>query len=607
MSILSKLIKLYDNLKLRKKLIVSLILISIIPVILVQIISYSVTTRTIKEQVNELVELNLEQSYNSLSSLLTLYGSIVFDIYNNDVIIKNVNFINDWGKQFQASKNIIRAECKKAIFSKDGILGIAVVCENGEISYYDSISQSNVDSFCLEINNLRKAPIYIEAVNHNTILYGETQTVRSEKYGSKNVFYIARQLVDFHNMKKRPIGVVILSIDEDYLAKAYAQEDQNDWSVTFVVNNEGSVISSPVKEHIGLNIYDFSPEKERGTFYKSIESFVRNTGLLKEKSLIVNSATRDDGDFIVVNVQAQQHTLGEVQRITRMVVFLSLLAISFATLIINYTSNKIDKSVKKIISAMDSVNKGNLDAQIDNQGKDEFAQISGDFNKMLVQMKSLIEKESRALNYKREAEIRALEAQINPHFLYNTLDSINWMAIAKEEYEISKMLKFLAIILRYSINKSNEIVYVSEELEYLKKYIYLQQNRYNYSFECIIRVDDNVKECKVHKLLIQPLIENALLHGFPGNTGRDRIEVEITARDEEHMLITVTNNGKGMSKELIDTFNNYDYQAQSIQSCIGIRNVISRIKMYYGEKGGFLIDDTVSEGTRIIIRIPYVR
>src|SRR5699024_2954900 len=117
----------------------------------------------------------------------------------------------------------------------------------------------------------------------------------------------------------------------------------------------------------------------------------------------------------------------------------------------------------------------------------------------------------------KNAEIKSLEAQINPHFLYNTLDTINWMALDREEYTISKMLTSLASILRYSIHRSNTIVEIEEELEYLKKYIYLQQQRFDYSFLCTVEADENVRGCMIHKMLIQPFLENTLVHGFPGN------------------------------------------------------------------------------------------
>ena len=141
---------------------------------------------------------------------------------------------------------------------------------------------------------------------------------------------------------------------------------------------------------------------------------------------------------------------------------------------------------------------------------------------MLAEIKKANQQERESMVREKNAEIRSLEAQINPHFLYNTLDTINWQAIEQQQFSISQMITKLAQILRYSIHNSNEIVTIRTELEFLKKYIYLQQQRFDYSFQCSIDADEKVEECCIHKLLLQPLVENTIIHGFPdsGRPGR---------------------------------------------------------------------------------------
>ena len=117
---------------------------------------------------------------------------------------------------------------------------------------------------------------------------------------------------------------------------------------------------------------------------------------------------------------------------------------------------------------------------------------------------------------RRDAEIRALEAQINPHFLYNTLDSINWMAIEREQYDISRMVRNLGVILRYSINKSNQMTSMEEVADWLEKYVSLQQMRFNQSFRFELNIEERAKKVMIHKLLLQPFVENSIIHGFKG-------------------------------------------------------------------------------------------
>ena len=245
-----------------------------------------------------------------------------------------------------------------------------------------------------------------------------------------------------------------------------------------------------------------------------------------------------------------------------------------------------------------------MDVRVPEEGMDEFARIGRHFNSMLRQIRTSNEQEKEALVREKYAEIRSLEAQINPHFLYNTLDAINWVAIDRKEYSISKMLTSLALILRYSIHKSNEIVEIRDELEYLKRYVYLQQQRFEYSFICTVEADENLMKCRIHKLLIQPLLENTLVHGFPGNTGMDEINICLTKAGDKKISIVVKDNGKGMEEGQAEYFNHFDYKKERVESSIGVRNVITRIKLYYGEQGSFHVESN-QEGTVITILIPY--
>lgn len=594
----------FYKLNISKKLLLILFIAFILPVIFMQLVSYTATAKTMKEQINQLATMNLKQSGSSFEALLNNYNNVLLDLYTNDAIAENLMYVNTWdGQRYFPAINIIHEQLKNIIFSKDDIYGAAIVALNGETVYYDKVTQSSVDSFCIDINNIRSTALYQKAIKTSEIVYGNTQTIRSDVYGTKHIFYIAKRLVDLRNLKQGAIGTVILSIDEDSIQKSYLQDEKNRVNSTFITDKEGNVISFPSKQYVGENIYHFSGEEK--DFSAAIHQFIQSTSLIDSKKLMINNLPVEKGEFIVTSVQDEEYALHDVNHISVLIIVISLCTIALASAIIFSLSKNTSYSVKKIINAMNQANQGNLQVQIDFLGADEFAQISYNFNNMIIDMKKLIDKNQEAMLRKNKAEIRALEAQINPHFLYNTLDAINWMAIEKEEYTISRMLKNLAIILRYSINNSNEIVALSEELEYLKNYIYLQKERFNYSFECILLVPDDVMSCKIHKLLIQPMVENTLVHAFPGKTGHDKIEIMISREENNCLTIQIRDNGIGMDKNLIETFNHYNYEEDSMESSIGIRNVISRIKMYYGDKGGLVISPGEESGTCICIRIPY--
>ena len=198
------------------------------------------------------------------------------------------------------------------------------------------------------------------------------------------------------------------------------------------------------------------------------------------------------------------------------------------------------KSVHDLTSTMKTVGNGCL-AQRAREGDDvpaELNEIACHFNAMIDKLQESIESEKTAHIRQMKAEIMALETQLNPHFLYNTLDTINWVAIGKKDYEVSNSITCLANILRYGINQSNSEVELHEEIEWLKQYLYLQQMRLKSGFDCEIDVDDNANYVKIHKLLFQPFIENSIVHGLNKKDGINRLKIRIhLLREVLHIII----------------------------------------------------------------------
>lgn len=591
----------YNNSLLRKKLVIILIVTSVLPMIIIQLINYTFTTNSTKTYVDDISHSSLKQSHSEINSALNTYYSIITDISNNDVISENVSKLNVLDVQFELAQRALREELRQVAFSRDYILGIALAADNGVYAYYDSITLSSIESFCYDFRSIFETPMVQKTKDSPEEIFMETKHISAYGYENKNAIYLSKALVDYQNLKDNPIGTVILCIDESALSGAYQKTEQGGTNITFVVDQNGSVISANQEELLDGNIYG----QTKISLENAAQSYIKQLGLAPHGSMAIMSYSAPNSNYTVINAQMENYLLEQIYSKGAWIIGIGLLAIILTLLVIAYTSQNITRAVKEIISAMHKANSGDLSIRIHNNGKDEFAQISHNFNEMIVQMKNLIKKEKHAINNKRKAEIKALEAQINPHFLYNTLDSINWLAIENEQFEISKMLKYLAITLRYSVHESNAVVTLEEELGFLRKYIYVQQSRFRYSFLCLIRAPEEVLECRVHKLLMQPLIENSIEHAFPGKTERDKIEINISILDKKKLQIVVSDNGIGMSDELIYELNHFDIEADSIKTNIGIRNVISRIKIYYGESGGFVIKRNSGNGISIVLTIPY--
>ena len=177
------------------------------------------------------------------------------------------------------------------------------------------------------------------------------------------------------------------------------------------------------------------------------------------------------------------------------------------------------------------------------------------------------------------------------------------MAIDKDEYDISNNITALANILRYGINNSNGIVKISEEVEWLKQYIFLQQTRLKNTFECKMNVEPELMELPIHKLLLQPFIENAILHGFEGVNHKHILTVELS-RTDNFLFVEIEDNGCGMTENTVWEINNGIFGKAESKNHIGMENAITRIRMYYGERANVVIESEIDKGTKVSIWIP---
>ena len=594
--------KKFLSMNLFAKFMIMLLLISILPILLIQFISYKISTSTVEKQTKELIMANLQQSSNSVEDFFHAYDKIIMDIYTDSSYIDNLKYINVWdSKYYDTAKHQIEEKLENIVYVYSEILGIAIVGLNGDATFYDTVTLSGEESFCFDVDHIRIDAMFKDSLNVKNAVYSGTIHKTDRNYGSKRFFYIAHQLTDFNNYKNGPVGSIILCIDENALRNVYSAGMDFNSNLTFLVNQKGDIISFPMEAFVGLNLFQ---DYRKESIEKATINFFQHNNFMNSKRLEVHTSSIKGGVFTLINVHNLTYALRDVQNISMIIILIGILVGMACILISMSFAAGTDQSVKKIIHAMGRANQGDYDVQLSLEGKDEFARIAHHFNDMIIRIKESNQQEREALVRKKDAEIKSLEAQINPHFLYNTLDAVNWVAIEHEEYHISKMLIHLAAILRYSIQKSNAIVTLQEELEYLKKYIYLQQQRFCNSFQYKIQMDDTLTSCRIHKLLIQPLIENTIVHGFPGVTGQDEIQIIIQKQYDSYIQIQVKDNGKGMPRELTEVFNSYDYRTDSVETSIGVRNVITRLRLYYGGNSYFHMDSN-EQGTTVTIRMPY--
>lgn len=595
---MKRFIQSYNSWKLGHKLICAFVLVSILPLILIQTFTSQVNKMQMTEKIDELMVNNLTQISERVDLNMEIYTSLLYQLYKDESIIENIKFLTDENESRRAvSYNRIVKRFRQYRNSNEGIRSLSVVCPDGTTVLYDFSTDSSVNTIWNEYSDMRESPPYVNAVDTPGMVITDTMDF-SKAENPGHFFHISKRMFDFDHLDQGSIATVIISVDQNVLSTICNKGGKEDQSINFIINKDNRIVSYPDEDFTGNSI---NPDLD-------MKKFVKITGYLTDKNMAINKYKDESTGWIFCNAYDRDYMLKDLTSTQQTQLGIMFLLLGFAIVLILYTVRTLDASVKSVVSGMQEVQKGNLDVVVPVKSFDEIGVIADNFNDMTVKIKELIQQVTDAKEQQKNSEIRALEAQINPHFLYNTLDSINWMAIEKDEYEISKMIRNLSVILRYSVNKSNQLVTIKELADWLEKYVSLHQMRFDDAFSCNIHVDEQVYDKKVYKLLLQPFVENAILHGFKEMESGGLLQIDIMQPEEgDGITVIIEDNGKGMAPELLKSFNTKEEAIRDDGRSIGLHNAFARMNMYYGEAATWNISSIPGMGTVITLRLPAVK
>ena len=470
---------------------------------------------------------------------------------------------------------------------------IAIITESGELAFYDQLTASTTQTSWLDSIALSQTELYKEISSDNkTHLFPTGEKVI---FGSNScyLFHIGHRIIDYRDVQKN-CGIVIVSIDVGLLEEVCGASTEN--GLNFIVDGSGYLVSCSNSNKVGKNVAAECVNKEEKTI--AYQQIARETGFFANRELSIYSVYDEKTGWEIIRATDQDELVQGLHVQQKMLGFIILLSLLAVLLIMISQVTRMTGSIKRVVETMRKAGKGDLTVHVacDERRPTEIEIIAEEFNSMMDKLKKSIEKQ-------KNAEITALEAQINPHFLYNTLDTINWVAIDKDEYEISNMIATLARILRYGISDSNGIVKIRDEIDWLKQYIFLQQTKLKNTFECYIDVEPELMDLPIHKLLLQPFIENAILHGFEGIDRAHRLQM-CMKREADFLKIEIADNGCGISPEKVQEINDGIFKKSDDKNHIGMENAITRLHIYYGESVRIVIESEPGSGTTVRIWIP---
>lgn len=364
----------------------------------------------------------------------------------------------------------------------------------------------------------------------------------------------------------------------------------------YIIDKDGNIIYHPQQQMIYAGLkkenIDFAVNKPDGNY---IENF-------NGEQTMINIKTAEYTGWRIVGNSYYDEMVTTKKDIYYFFICILIFSIIIVIVMSILISARISLPIKKLEKIMKRVEKGEFDIYADVEGEDEVRHLSKTFNMMIYRITQLMDQNTREQEEKRKSELKALQAQINPHFLYNTLDSIVWMAENEENQGVITMVTALANLFRTSISRGEEIIYIRDEIEHARSYLTIQQIRYMDKFDFTIEVDEKIMEYKTLKIILQPIIENAIYHGIKRMV--DKGAINITADIiEDKICLKVIDNGLGMSPETVSNILKKDPDGKR-RSGIGVKNVHERIQLYFGTEYGLDIESELDVGTCVKIWLP---
>lgn len=424
------------------------------------------------------------------------------------------------------------------------------------------------------------------------------QGLASKVFPGRKSIVLARTVKSLKNGDR--IGYIVMRIDEERFLDVYSKVNIGSGTQMFIVNSENKVISS------AGDYAEFSMQyPEQGLIDKIKSSEQRSFNVkIGNESYIAAFSTIEQTDWYLVALVKFSYLYSDSRHLLFNILIIGILCLLIALCVSYILYRSILTPVRQLVYGMNSFKNGKLDISVNDYGNDEFSELNRCFNEMATNTKQLIKNIKENEIQKRELEIRALQAQINPHFLANMLNTISYLASLKKETNIVRLVDSILTLLNGCMRNDSSLITVEEEISFLKSYITTQEMRLFGRVTVQYSIDPSIYSCLIPKFLLQPVVENALIHGIEPSDNAGLIVIK-GFREEDKLHFSITDNGVGMKQEQIDKLFNSDiYKDRGRLNGIGIANVQNRIKLLYGPEYGLHINSIKGVFTTVDIILP---
>jgi two-component system sensor histidine kinase YesM len=585
--------RLLQNPGIRYKLIINFVMVISVPLFTLGLIGSSIYSRTIESEVTNHTLQMIDQVNLSVENYIDRVGKVIELTAAQPEIIRFMKL----DSMYDINRVNIETEARNRMaIIKDTypeIAGLLVANENdlyiSNELYRKSRTPLKKDAwYQMSIANPTTFQLANKPINRNLST--------SLNYSANDIVSVSKAFFD--PLTLQVTGVILIDVRIDTIKQIIESVKLGKSGFVYMADQNGDVIYT-VANDVVYRINDLWLSSDASKqLIKPIKGI--NYQILFSRS--------DFTQWKTVGVFSLDEALNEVKVLRYFTLVIALATFFLSFLISVYFASSIVRPINTIKELMKKVENGNLSVQFRSDQNDELSQLGQGFNHMLSEIKNLIEQVYREQKSKREAELRILQAQIKPHFLYNTLDNIKWMAQEHKAQDIVDVVAALTKLFRHTISKGEEIIKVKEEIEHITSYLYIQKVRYEEKLNYSIDIDADTLELFMVRLSLQPLVENAIYHGIKQKRGSGNVRLTGKIQDQT-LLFTVYDDGIGIEPEKVQELNAMldDRKLTHGRSGYGIYNVNERIKMTFGDQYGLKYASEPGEWTCVEARYPIVK
>ncbi|ULO04681.1 sensor histidine kinase [Paenibacillus sp. 19GGS1-52] len=555
--------------------------------LIVSLLYYSRTTVQIHEKISDLSQKNVAQTAGLFSLLYKGYDSLSKSLSNNFEMIRLLNEITDEPAVAYINEQTITNIIGAIFYSRDDLIGIHVISDKGKLYNYGNylnVMDPNykTEEWYRQIQASSGKMVWLGVYKHSLI----------DQVEDSPVFAFGRQIYDLNEHK--PIGIVLYETNPQPVLDALDNLKIGEHSQVYLMSPDGRFVSSST---------DPAPD------LKTLPSLQNSSNVVvkQEKGRLIVASKLSFSGWWLLSITPNRDLNVELVEMKRYLLIVISILILVSTLIASIVSKTISSPLKKLIREMKQVEIGNFRGMVNVSSYQEINILVASFNRMVIRIEELIERVKLSSVSEKNAELHALQSQVNPHFLYNTLDMIYWMLDEEGNEQLGELVLSLSSMFRYSSQWEDGVeVTLHEELEQIGHYLKIISIRLEGRVQIVMDIDERFLNIRIPKMTVQPVIENAVKHGLE-SLGRQGILKLYTREEGSSLKIIVEDNGVGMDEEQLNRMRDSLYglsPKESGKNGIGLQNLHSRLQHMFGESYGLQIQSFPGEGTQVAIVLP---